>query len=53
MNGNLCDICIHNRSATSLDCELGCTGVAKIEDDGLIVTACDDFAGKGGAQCFE
>lgn len=53
MHENLCSACIHNRSTASLDCEYACSGVTRIEDDGLIVAACDDFAEKGTEQCIE
>lgn len=43
MSKNKCWNCIHNLNPRGLNCELACTGVTRIEDDGLIVVSCDDY----------
>lgn len=43
MARNKCNDCAHNIGIDTMDCEFACVGVTVIEDDGLVVVACEDY----------
>lgn len=51
MSENKCRTCAHNLAPAGLECEFACAGVTRIEDEGWIVAACDDYLPKEAGQC--
>ncbi len=44
---NRCDDCAHNIVVEAMNCDYACAGVTEIEDDGLVVAACEDYEQMG------
>ena len=51
MSRNKCRTCVHNLCPDALECEFSCAGVTRIEDEGRIVAACNDYRPREAKQC--